>query len=69
MEIKIKGIQKDSKQNICYICRNQGENGIMIGKSLICSECKTQIVSADMKSSKYNFYKNKIKEVFLNLDI
>ncbi|MGL5085979.1 MAG: sigma factor G inhibitor Gin [Clostridium sp.] len=69
MEIKIKGIQKDNKQNICYICRNQGENGIMIGKSLICVECKSKIICADMKSSKYNFYKNKIKEVFLNLDV
>ena len=69
MKIKIKGIKTANEENICYICRNEKDNGIIIGKSLICKECEKKIVNTDVESIEYDFYKNKIKEAFLNLVI
>ena len=67
MKIKIKDIKKVNEQNICYICRNETDNGIMIGKSLVCKDCENKIIKTDIKNIEYEFYKNKIKEAFLNL--
>lgn len=67
MKIKIKDIKNVNKQNICNICRNEKDNGIMIGKSLVCKECENRIIKIDIKNIEYEFYKNKIKEAFLNL--
>lgn len=69
MEIKIKGIKIGNKENNCYICRKEKDNGIMIGKSLICKECEKEIANISIESIEYEFYKNKIKEAFLNLAI
>lgn len=69
MEIKIKGIKIGVEENICYICRKENENGIMIGKSLICNKCEKVIVNIHIEDIEYDFYKNKIKEAFLNLII
>lgn len=69
MQIEIKGIKTGNEENICYICRKESDNGIMIGKSLICKECKKEIVDIDMENVEYDFYKNKIKGAFLNLYI
>lgn len=69
MKINIKGIKSCGEENICYICRKERENGIMIGKSLICKECENEIINMDIDNIEYNFYKNRIKEAFLNLII
>ncbi|MEG0857828.1 MAG: sigma factor G inhibitor Gin [Terrisporobacter sp.] len=69
MKIDIKGIKTVNEEKVCYICRKEKDNGIMIGKSLICRECEKKIVNINIESIEYDFYKNKIKGAFLNLDI
>lgn len=69
MKIKIKGIEIGMEENLCYICRKESENGIMIGKSIICNKCKKEISNIGIEDIEYDFYKNKIKEAFLKLII
>lgn len=68
MKIKIKDIKMGIEENVCYICRKEKYNGIIIGKSLICRKCENEIINLDIESIEYNFYKNKIKLAFQNLN-
>lgn len=69
MKIEVKGIKTRNEENICYICRKEKDNGIMIGKSLICRDCEKEIINIDIENIEYDFYRNKIKGAFLNLII
>lgn len=69
MKIEVKGIKTGTEENICYICRKEKDNGIMIGKSLICRDCEKEIINIDIENIEYDFYRNKIKGAFLNLII
>ena len=69
MKIEAKGIKIENEENLCYICRKEKDNGIIIGKSLICRDCEKEIINIDIENIEYDFYKNKIKGAFLNLII
>ena len=68
MKIKIKDIKMGIEENICCICRKEKDNGIMIGKSLICKACENEIINMNIENIEYEFYKNKIKLAFQNFN-
>lgn len=62
MKIKFKDIQKGRNEKVCFVCRNQEENGIIIARKLICKSCQSKMLNANINSKQYDFYKDKIKE-------
>ncbi|ATD53895.1 sigma factor G inhibitor Gin [Clostridium chauvoei] len=66
MKIKFKGIQIHESEKVCFICRNQQEDGIIVGKSLICKSCQDKIVNTNIDNKQYDFYKDKIKKALFS---
>lgn len=69
MEIKYKGIKTSNEERVCTICMEEKDKGIRIGKSLICRDCENKIVNVHVESIQYDFYKDKIKNAFINVAI
>ena len=46
----------------CIICSKSCRNGIIIKGKLICSECEKKIVSSNVDTDFYQYYKNQIKK-------
>lgn len=46
----------------CIICNKSSRNGIMIEGKLICNECEKKILSANINTDFYEYYKNQIRK-------
>lgn len=51
-----------STKTSCIICSKYCRNGIIIKGKLICSECEKKIVSSNVNTDFYQYYKNQIKK-------
>ncbi|MPQ45133.1 sigma factor G inhibitor Gin [Clostridium tarantellae] len=49
------------KEVRCIICEKEGY-GIIIRGMLICNNCEEKVITCDVNSDFYEFYKNKLKE-------
>jgi hypothetical protein len=46
----------------CIICSKSCRNGIIIKGKLICSQCEKKILSSNVDTDFYEYYKNQIKK-------
>lgn len=46
----------------CIICSKSSRNGIIIKGKIICNECEKKILSANINTDFYEYYKNQIKK-------
>lgn len=46
----------------CIICSKSCRNGIIIKGKLICNECEKKIISSNVNTDFYDYYKNQIKK-------
>lgn len=54
-------INKKIKENVCAVCGNISDNGIMIKGNFICPCCEEDIVNITPDEYNYDFYVKKIK--------
>ncbi|MGI5840053.1 MAG: sigma factor G inhibitor Gin [bacterium] len=48
----------------CIICETNGVDGIVLCGKLICAECERKIVRAGILSSRYDFYRERLKLIW-----
>ncbi|MGE5654862.1 MAG: sigma factor G inhibitor Gin [Bacillota bacterium] len=60
-----------SSETKCVICGKQAHIacGLVIQGKYICDECERQIVYTTVLDRKYDFYKNKLKEILSGLNL
>ncbi|GIM30023.1 protein CsfB [Clostridium polyendosporum] len=51
-----------SAKNNCIICGKHCENGIIIKGKVICSSCEEKLVSCEIGTDFYEYYKDCIKK-------
>ncbi|GAA0071968.1 hypothetical protein UT300003_34930 [Clostridium sardiniense] len=54
---------KKIKENVCGICGNVSDNGIIIKGNLICPNCEIDILNTEPGDNEYNDYVHKIKNI------
>lgn len=54
--------QDMSTKTSCIICSKPCRNGIIIKGKLICSECEKKIISSNVDTDFYQYYKNQIRK-------
>ncbi len=59
----MKGLVNKKIENVCAICGNVSDNGIMIKGNFICPFCEGDMVSITPDQDNYDFYIKKIKNI------
>ncbi|SHK09970.1 sigma factor G inhibitor Gin [Tepidibacter formicigenes] len=54
------------KEQICYICNEECEDGIEILGSYICKACEQEMINEDASELKMEYYRSKIKSLWRN---
>lgn len=60
----IKLINKNIKENICIICGNVSDNGIIVKGELICPNCEVDLINIKPENKKYDYYVDNIRNIF-----
>lgn len=65
MLLAIKCMGDKMKRQNCIICRKPLSSGIMVNGKRICRCCEERLVSSDMDTDFYEYYKNRIKKTIV----
>lgn len=55
---------KSIRENVCVICENVSDNGIVIKGELVCPTCEYEMVNSNPGEPKYDTYVDGIKKIY-----